>query len=480
MKTQIPNKTILITYPDSLGKNLKSLQSALKTLGNSVGGVHILPPYPSSGDRGFAPLTHLEIDSKFGDWREIASISKTHTLSLDLVLNHISKDSKEFKDYLKNGENSKYKEYFINIQRDFPELLDPEYTWEIRRPRPTPPYLEFEMGKDKLPTKIWCTFSTEDIHEQVDLNYNTPQVYDLMESYIRKLCENGVKLIRLDAAPHVIKKIGSDCFFVPETWVLVNWVRAIAAEYGAEILLEVHGEAVLQIEISEHDCWVYDFALPLLVLHTLQTKNCTRLLEWLSVCPLNQFTTLDTHDGIGVVDVSGILTQDETDAVVNHTKVSGGKTPLKASGNSSHNFDIYQLNTTYYSALDCDDQAYLLARAIQFFTPGVPMVYYVGLLAGENDLELLDKTHNGRDINRHNYTLLEFKKHLKKPVVQKLLKLMKMRNTCDAFDGEFTIQKPSLSECNLIWKTDTSTAELQVNLSNMTFEIYLDGLVEVF
>jgi hypothetical protein len=28
-----------------------------------------------------------------------------------------------------------------------------------------------------------------------------------------------------------------------------------------------------------------------------------------------------------------------------------------------------------------------MARAIQFFTPGLPMVYYVGLLAGRNDHE---------------------------------------------------------------------------------------------
>ena len=30
-------------------------------------------------------------------------------------------------------------------------------------------------------------------------------------------------------------------------------------------------------------------------------------------------------------------------------------------------------------------QRYLLARTIQLFTPGVPMIYYVGILAGSND-----------------------------------------------------------------------------------------------
>lgn len=48
----------------------------------------------------------------------------------------------------------------------------------------------------------------------------------------------------------------------------------------------------------------------------------------------------------------------------------------------------HQYNSTYYTACNCNDRNYLMARAIQFFVPGIPMVYYVGLLAGENDPEV--------------------------------------------------------------------------------------------
>ena len=48
----------------------------------------------------------------------------------------------------------------------------------------------------------------------------------------------------------------------------------------------------------------------------------------------------------------------------------------------------HQYNCTYFSALHGNPRHYLLARAIQFFTPGLPMVYYVGLLAGRNDHEV--------------------------------------------------------------------------------------------
>ena len=48
--------------------------------------------------------------------------------------------------------------------------------------------------------------------------------------------------------------------------------------------------------------------------------------------------------------------------------------------------DVHQLNCTYYAALDCDDDRYVAARAIQLFARGVPQIYYVGLLAGEGGL----------------------------------------------------------------------------------------------
>ena len=54
----------------------------------------------------------------------------------------------------------------------------------------------------------------------------------------------------------------------------------------------------------------------------------------------------------------------------------------------------HQFNCTYFSAVgrafpQHRDRMYLMARVIQMFTPGIPMIYYVGLLAGENDLQVV-------------------------------------------------------------------------------------------
>ncbi len=67
----------------------------------------------------------------------------------------------------------------------------------------------------------------------------------------------------------------------------------------------------------------------------------------------------------------------------------------------------------------------------------MPQVYYVGALAGANDMELLKRTNVGRDINRHYYTTSEIDENLERPVVKALNALARFRNELPAFDGDF-------------------------------------------
>lgn len=98
--------------------------------------------------------------------------------------------------------------------------------------------------------------------------------------------------------------------------------------------------------------------------------------------PKHQFTTLDTHDGIGIVDVKDLMPDEEIDRTKEMMFSEGANVKKIYNTAAYNNLDIYQVNTTYYSALGNQDDAYLLARAIQFFAPGIPQVYYVGMLAG--------------------------------------------------------------------------------------------------
>ena len=120
-----------------------------------------------------------------------------------------------------------------------------------------------------------------------------------------------------------------------------------------------------------------------------------------------------------------------------------------------------------------NDQAYLLARVLQCFAPGIPQIYYVGLLAGENDIELLERTKEGRNINRHYYTLDEIDETVKRPVVQQLFNLLKFRNTSPAFNGEFSVKALAEKSLEIVWDNAAEgvSAKLVADTGAKTFTI---------
>jgi sucrose phosphorylase len=228
---------------------------------------------------------------------------------------------------------------------------------------------------------------------------------------------------------------------------------------------------------------VYDFALPALVLHTLYTREASHLKRWLAIRPHNAVTVLDTHDGIGVADVAGdrergspgLLPPEAIEALTDTIHQRSRGESREASGGAARNVDAHQINCTFYDALGRRDPEYLVARAIQCFVPGIPQIYYVGLLAGANDLDLLRRTGVGRDINRHSYTPAELQQDLATPVVQALLALLRMRNTHPAFDGTFRSDAVAPDGLMLVWQKDAAFARLDVDLSQMRASVTCSG-----
>ncbi|MDD3810286.1 MAG: sucrose phosphorylase [Erysipelotrichaceae bacterium] len=428
------NQIMLITYGDSLGKNLNEMEEVLeKHYKDAIGNVHVLPFFPSSADRGFAPMRYDMVDEKFGNFSDLERIGKKYGLMYDFMVNHISAHSPYYLDFKKNKDNSQYKDLFIRY-KEFWENGEPtpEQVDKIYKRKPKAPYVNLEFD-DGTVEKIWCTFG----EEQIDLDVEKQITREFIKKTLQDMCRQGASMIRLDAFAYAIKKPDSSCFFIePEMWDLLYDIEKITKEYGVEILPEIHEHYSIQMKIADKGFWVYDFALPMLVLHTLYKHDGKRLKHWLDICPRKQMTTLDTHDGIGVVDVVDLLTQEEIDDTKELLYSKGANVKKKYSSEEYNNLDIYQINCTYYSALGNRDDAYLLARAIQFFAPGIPQVYYVGMLAGENDLELLESTKEGRNINRHYYSIAEVDKNMERKIVSDLKKLMIFRNQCPAFDGE--------------------------------------------
>lgn len=464
------NQIMLITYADSLGRNLNELGSILKThLKGVVKGVHILPFFPSSADRGFAPLTYEEVDENFGNWKDIEYLKDDFNLMFDFMINHISRSSKYYKDFEKNKDQSPYRDFFIRYKDFWPSGEPTEGDIDlIYKRKPRAPYIEVEF-EDGSQEKIWCTFDTE----QVDLNLSKEAAREFVKESLLFLAKKGASVIRLDAFAYATKKLGTNCFFIePDVWELLDYTKEILKPYGVSILPEIHEHYTIQLKLADKGYWVYDFALPMLMLHALYSGSNKKLVNWLKICPRNQYTTLDTHDGIGVVDVKDLMSDDEIEVTRENLFSKGANVKKIYNTAAYNNLDIYQVNCTYYSALGNNDNAYLLARAIQFFAPGIPQVYYVGLLAGENDIELLEETKVGRNINRHYYSVAEVESNLERPVVKSLFNLMKFRNSYPAFDGDYCVHDTENE--NLIqisWKEKEYEAILKADLKTHEFVI---------
>ncbi|MGD0101342.1 MAG: sucrose phosphorylase, partial [Acidobacteriota bacterium] len=96
---------------------------------------------------------------------------------------------------------------------------------------------------------------------------------------------------------------------------------------------------------------------------------------------------------------------------------------------------------------------------------GIPQVYYVGLLGGTNDMDLLARTGVGRDINRRHYTAAEIEAALCRPLVQKQIELIRLRNTHPAFAGEFQVDVPAENQIQMQWRRQEHWIKLYADLS---------------
>ena len=221
----------LITYPDSFqeidsGQARMTISVTLKTLSKFldvhlkgvINGVHILPFYPYSSDRGFSITDYYQVKKEFGSWNDIADIGKNYRLMADLVLNHVSVKHAWFQKFLVGDE--RYWDYFIHFDKsEIPE----EELKRVVRPRASPLLTKFITKKGER--WVWTTFSVEDSTDQVDLNYKNPQVLLELIKVIFFLLDKGIRVFRLDAAPFVWKEIGTNCWNLPQTHILISLIR---------------------------------------------------------------------------------------------------------------------------------------------------------------------------------------------------------------------------------------------------------------
>lgn len=474
------NGVQLITYVDRFGGGDLSTLNDLLTgpLAGVFTGVHILPFYRpfDRADAGFDPIDHRAVDPRLGDWDRVRAISNTHDVTADLIVNHVSDESPQFLDFVEKGSQSQFDGMFLTFDDVFPEGATEAQLLQIYRPRPQLPFTVVTMA-DGSRQVTWTTFSPH----QIDLNVSHEQTRAYLDEILDRLQLAGVSQVRLDAIGYAAKTAGTSCFMTTETHDFIAEISEGVRKRGMESLLEVHSHHDKQIEIASRVDRVYDFALPPLVLFAIQTGDATPLRRWLEISPRNAITVLDTHDGIGIVDVGpdgdsdGLLNPQQVDQLVEGIhRATGGESRL-ATGAAASNLDLYQVNTTYYSATGHDENDYLLARLVQFMAPGIPQVYYAGLLAAPNDMELLARSGVGRDINRPHYTVVEIEERLDLRVVRRLLRLIAFRNSHPGFAGQFEVGPGPDHVLTMSWRTGDSSIEARIDFLKKVFTVDAAG-----
>ena len=460
---------ILITYPDSLGGNLGSLQYCTETYFADVfSGIHILPFFPSTGDRGFAPVGYERVDPEFGNWEQIRELADTYEIYCDVMVNHISTESTEFQDYIKYGAESRYAEMFLDFEEfwgvDYQESEDYK---RLYRRKDADPYLAVVLG-DGTTKKIWNTFR----ETQVDIDVTKEVTDSYLKQTINGLLNNGISGIRLDAAGYVTKVKGTNCFCVePQIWDFLQPFQKYVKAKGGFLFTEIHARWEMAKKLEAHGIWTYDFVLPFLTLHGLISGKAEKLVEWLNIAPRNQFTVLDTHDGIGVYDADGWVERKEAEETIRNVEDQLSYAYKEINPEKKRYWESYQLYGTYFSILKENEQLYLCARAIQIFAPGIPMIYYVGLLAGKNDIDTLMESNDHRDINRHNFTLSEIEESVKRKVVRRLTRLLAFRNSSNAFDGDIEAVLLNSQEFSVKRSGNGEEAVLKCNVKTGAFTI---------
>ena len=549
-KNFVDNGPMLNAYPDSMGGTLSDIVSVLekKDFEDVFQSFYILPSiFNTDLDRGFSVIDY-GINKELADARDLEALDKLGiNLKLDFILNHASVLSPQFQDLIKNGEKSKYADFFINWNKFWEgcgEMTadgyiqpDEKYIKDMFFRKPGLPILMVRMpdGKD---VPYWNTFYQEvqykrpdaqDLMDKIDIQYLAAQrlservceglnegkkpaeidytgyeeykdaVVDLLESgrrylgqmdlniksdlvwehyrnTLKALSGYGARIVRLDAFAYAPKEPGKKNFLnEPDTWDVLEKVKKLADEFNVSLLPEIHASYKEKIyeTVAGKGYMTYDFFLPGLLIYAIEHHDGEVLAKWANEIQekkIRVVNMLGCHDGIPLLDLKGILADEDIEEMIQTIVGRGGYVKDLHGAKNMY----YQVNATYYSALGDDDKKMLFARAIQMFMPGKPQIWYLDLFAGKNDHEAVKRAGAGghKEINRTNLTLEQIDAAMGKEVVQKQLELLKLRNTNPAFgfDAKLDIETNG-SVMTFTWTNGDHKISLAANFADYTYEI---------
>ena len=448
---------VLITYGDSIEAPGEAPLRTLKAfvderLQGVVNTIHVLPFFPYSSDDGFSIIDYREVNAALGDWADVQALCQHFGLMVDLVLNHCSRHSLWFSDYIADIEP--YNRYFVEAEPNDNLAL-------VVRPRSTP--LLWEARTHRGIRHVWGTFS----EDQIDLNYRNPEVLLAILDILLFYARAGMRIVRLDAVAYLWKQIGTTCIHLPETHEIVKLLRDVLQwaapntwlltetnvpyqenrSYFGQIETGPDGE-----ERTDEAQLVYQFSLPPLLLHALHTGDATYLTRWAQAmdadppppgCTYLNFTA--SHDGVGLRGLEGLVPEEDVTHLLEAMHERGGFVSMRRREDGLET--PYELNISYFDAfrdpkLTHDPwvvPCFLVSQLVAMSLRGVPALYIHSFLATPNDHLGVESTGHTRAINRRRWdhgelqTLLDNPETEQARVFQALTHALRVRGTHPAF-----------------------------------------------
>ena len=309
---QGPDQVGYVCYTDLFAGTLPGVVERVDYLAElGVTYLHLMPllrPREGANDGGYAVVSYDEVDPRLGTMDDLASLAhqlheRTMNLCIDLVVNHTAAEhpwamqaragNPEFRDfYLFYPDRGLPDVFEATLLEVFPTFAPGNFTWLADRKE-----------------WVWSTF-----HDfQWDLNWANPKVFQAMFAEMLHLAEQGVDMLRLDAAPFMWKREGTTCQNLPEVHTLLTTLRALmsvaapATSFKAEAIVapEELTPYLGAGEPARHECdLAYNNQLMVMLWSSLATGDAqlmTNALGRMGAIPAHAawVNYLRCHDDIG-------------------------------------------------------------------------------------------------------------------------------------------------------------------------------------
>ncbi|HBW84376.1 MAG TPA: alpha-amylase [Gammaproteobacteria bacterium] len=475
---------VVISYGNTIKKRnelpLVTLRRFLNThLKDSISTVHILPFFPFSSDDGFSVIDYLEVNPAIGGWSEIEDIASDFKLMSDLVINHVSRQSRWFENFKRGLEPGKGYFFEVDLEEDYSAVV---------RPRNSPLFSSVETVDGER--HVWCTFS----NDQMDLNFRNPEVLKEFVQIVRNYLDHGVSIFRMDAVPFLWKEPGTSCIHLQQTHEIIKLFRTLIEYHSSEALIICENnvpnrENLTYFGNANEAHIIYNFSLPPLLAYTLLAADCRHLKTWMMSMPPAQFGTtylnfIASHDGIGLRPLDGLLSNEERDKLVRRTKTAGGKVTYRR---AREGYDKpYELNIALFDLLqgtfdgsgkDFGYERYICAHTIMLALEGIPAIYIQSFLGTRNDLARVERTGYNRSINRQIWQEEDLENELKDSrspharIFQEVTRLLAIRKKQHAFHPNATQYTLHLGhEIFAFWRQSINRDQSIFCVSNVTDE----------